>query len=274
METHPRKKSVDGREPILPHVRHVILKAPASPVMLQSIPIRPGFPGTANHWHEKAIAPAPNVTGEMWKSAVARIAVTLLSNCPLLRGAHLMATFSVNRGEFSMKRIIILMMAMVLWPKPGIALAHGVGSVGFGIRQRKNARSFVEDYKSNPEAVDRKAEADEYLQNRRRTTVKTAIFGSYLATISAVLLTNAVLQTVREKRGDAREDIRIWPYYLTGGLLLAAGVGIIFSARKKLNDLDGLESTSVDTAATPGISPFWNTENGNAVFGISMNHLF
>ncbi len=241
-----------------------------------------------------------------------------------------------------MKRIIILMMAIVLWPKPGVAveqypefdqpywedqvqlakgkiqrgaglgvlglvsiwpttvlwmktrekpdkymalsavfsgitlgaLAHGVGSVGFGIRQRKNARSFVEDYKSNPEAVDRKAEADEYLQNRRRTTVKTAIFGSYLATISAVLLTNAVLQTVREKRGDAREDIRIWPYYLTGGLLLAAGVGIIISARKKLNDLDRLESTSVDTAVTPGIAPFWNTENGNTVFGVSMNHTF
>jgi hypothetical protein len=150
-----------------------------------------------------------------------------------------------------------------------------VGSVGFGARQRKSAESFVNDYDTDPGAVNRKAEADEYLENRRRTTVKTAIFGSYLATVSAVLLTNAIWQTVREKRGEARNDVRIWPYYLTGGILLAAGVGIIISATRRLNDLERLESTSLDSGgAVPGVAPFWNAENGNSVFGVQMQHSF
>lgn len=154
------------------------------------------------------------------------------------------------------------------------AILHGFGSVGYGGKQRDAAAGFVGEYDFNPGSVSIDAQQSEVLHSQRKTARKVMLFGGFLAAEALVLLTNGGVQSVRKGRGEDMKDIRIWPYYLSGGLLLAAGIGIVIKSKRTLDDVKSLEhSTTIPTQA--GISPFYGTtENGNSIFGVSLGTSF
>ncbi|MBN2525628.1 MAG: hypothetical protein JXR76_04480 [Deltaproteobacteria bacterium] len=155
------------------------------------------------------------------------------------------------------------------------ASLHGFGSVGFGKKERDAATSFMDAYDANPANVDLDAQKSEFVRDKQKSTRKILIFGSYLATLSTVLLSNAIYQTVRKQRDADMAGIRIWPYYLAGGLLLAAGGGIIIRSKMKLDDLALLKASDSENSAPAGLSPqFWMDDNGNPSVAISFGSRF
>ena len=170
------------------------------------------------------------------------------------------------------------------------AILHGFGSVGYGKKQRDTARSFVSQYDAQGDAVDVASQQQVYLHDTRKTATKTMLFGIYLSAMSAVLLSNGVTQTVRNHRGADLDGVRIWPYYLGGSLLAAAGTGIILLSKKKLDQLDTLEQSSEQFSeqsseqsleqssvalSDHGLAPLVIVEpNGDAVLGVSMGTSF
>ncbi|MBN1577266.1 MAG: hypothetical protein JW913_11980 [Chitinispirillaceae bacterium] len=154
------------------------------------------------------------------------------------------------------------------------ATLHGFGSVGFGKKQKDAAASFIGDYDIDPDSVNIDEQRSEYLHGRRKTARKVILFGSYLTTISTILLTNGIVQSIRKGRGAEMNGIRVWPYYMAGGLLLTAGVRISVKSKRKLDDLDALGATA-SVPLQAGIVPFYYiTENGRSVFGVSFMNSF
>jgi len=154
------------------------------------------------------------------------------------------------------------------------ATLHGFGSVGFGKQQKDAATSFVGDYDVDPGSVNTNEQQSEYLHGRRKSSRKVTIFGSYLAAVSAILLTDGIVQSVRKGRGADMKDIHIWPYYVAGGLSLTAGVGIIARSKRKFDDLDALGATAT-VSPQAGIVPIYSlTENGHSIFGVSFGGSF
>ncbi|MBN2341623.1 MAG: hypothetical protein JXR45_09045 [Deltaproteobacteria bacterium] len=154
------------------------------------------------------------------------------------------------------------------------ATLHGFGSVGFGRQQKNTAGEFVAAYDADPQTVDISSEQSDYLHAKRKTNRKTMVFGGYLSTVGAVLLSNGIVQSVRKHRGAQMDDIRVWPYYLAGGLLIPLGVAIMVRSQKKLRDLDALEA-STPPAQTTVIAPFVQSSlNGSPVWGVSFSSHF
>ncbi|MBN2716200.1 MAG: hypothetical protein JXX14_10125 [Deltaproteobacteria bacterium] len=155
------------------------------------------------------------------------------------------------------------------------AMLHGFGSVGFGKKQKDRATSFIEQYDRADAGVSLESQQTSYLRDTRKSTLKVMRFGVYLTGIAAILLSNAVVQSVRRHNGKDMDGIRIWPYYLAGSLLAAAGVGITIRSKKKGDDLNALENSSLPVAGGNGIFPFYvTTPDGGAAFGMSLSSSF
>ncbi len=137
---------------------------------------------------------------------------------------------------------------------------HGFFSIGFGARERDAASRFAKRYALDPGSVKTDEERSWYLKNKKKSTGKMVLFGIVLDIQAAVLLANGSVLAVRESRGDLSSDVRIWPSFLAGGLLLLGGTAFaIWKGRQfvRLKDLEGRPSESVKTYFMPilGIDP-------------------
>lgn len=158
------------------------------------------------------------------------------------------------------------------------ATLHGFGSVGFGKKQLDAATQFVRAYDSKDStgvsSVDNEAEREEYLAATRKTSKKVLLFGAFLATQGAILLTNAIWQSVRKRGGEEMGDIKIWPYYLVGGLLLPGGVALIVKSKHKLNGLDTLATVPIPSTMVSFSPYFYRDGDRRSNFGVSVNGVF
>ena len=148
------------------------------------------------------------------------------------------------------------------------ATMHGFRSISFGLQQRHNAATFVSGYGTSLDSSGISAQKSEYLHNRRKTTGKVFVLGTYLATTSTVFLANGIVQSVRKGQGKELHGIHLWPYYTAGALLMTAGIRIIISSKRKLDDLNVLQRTVSDPPRA-GLLPYLSVEeNGHPVFGL------
>lgn len=120
-------------------------------------------------------------------------------------------------------------------------MGHGFSSIFTGIRERRKAEYFSGIYTDNPDNINLYEQQDYYLYLKRKTASKMIIFGSVISIQSAILFSNGIILSVRKNRGEDTGDIRIWPNYAVGGLLLAGGTFLIINNIRKLKNFRQLD---------------------------------
>lgn len=123
---------------------------------------------------------------------------------------------------------------------------HGFLSIRTGIKERELADRFIAEYDDPQTEVSVDEEREAYMATAKTSTVKLMIFGGALILQSAALLANGIVLSTKKSRGDDVSDIKIWPSYLLGGLLLAGGSAILIGKTVKLRELNRLERTAFD----------------------------
>ena len=146
---------------------------------------------------------------------------------------------------------------------------HGAFSIGYGRYQRERAAALAARY-DTPASVDAKVEQRYYLESRRKTARKMITFGAVLVLQSAVMLANAIVLTVQRHNGTAWGEIKSWPSYLLGGLLLPTGTFLIVKRLGYLGELDRLERRTTPHGAVR-IHPFigYDPDSGGYRFGLA-----
>ncbi len=149
-------------------------------------------------------------------------------------------------------------------------IGHGLGSVGFGDKQRDQANSFIKKYQSDPASVDVERERDAYMHDRKKSAVKLILFGSVVSLQGALLVSNGIALSVMQSRGNGIGGATIWPSYLVGGLLLSAGTAVVILAAVKYQNLDALASQPLPVAGNVSVSPYYYRDmlNGGQNFGL------
>jgi hypothetical protein len=148
---------------------------------------------------------------------------------------------------------------------------HGFFSIRTGIRERRRAEDFVAEYDASPDSVSLAEERATYLESKKKSAVKIMIFGGALVVQSAVMLTNGIVLAARKRQGRSIGDVKIWPSFLTGGLLLAGGTGIIIGKAMTYGALKDLENRPTDSdAATLSIQPIIQADPVTGELGVGI----
>jgi hypothetical protein len=141
---------------------------------------------------------------------------------------------------------------------------HGFFSISYGRYQRDKAKHFAARYDGDPSEVSLADEQQYYLESKRKTTQKLILFGSVLVLQSAIMLANGIVLSIQKHKGTAWGNIKSWPSYLLGGLLLPTGTFLIVRKAMYMNELSRLESSTATTKAALAIQPFFGYD---ATFG-------
>jgi hypothetical protein len=150
-------------------------------------------------------------------------------------------------------------------------IGHGIGSVGFGKKQKAQAEGFSKGHRDDTDSVDPQQELDAFVSDQRVSATKLVLFGSVLSSQGFGLLTSAIVLSVKRHRGRKIGGANLWPSYLVGGLLLAGGVAIIIANSRQYGELRALESQALNVGGNFTIAPNYrvDTRTGARHFGVS-----
>lgn len=145
---------------------------------------------------------------------------------------------------------------------------HGVGSVGFGAKQRRRAEGFVRDHEGS--AGDLRVQEEAWLRDQRKTSVKLALFGSFLILESAALLTHGSVLAGMKSRGDDLGGAVLWPYFAVGGALLPVGVLIVVRSVARYREYESEGGGEEPALRAVSVSPWLGSSrvNGGSVAGL------
>ena len=148
---------------------------------------------------------------------------------------------------------------------------HGFFSIGYGRYQRDKARNFAALYDTDPSQVNIADERAYYLESRRKTTRKMITFGSVLVLQSAVMLANGVVLSVQKSKGTKWGEIKSWPSYLLGGLLLPTGAFLIVKKVMYLGELNRLENQTSASQSVTLIQPFFGYDESSGGYNVGLS---
>ena len=145
---------------------------------------------------------------------------------------------------------------------------HGFFSVGFGVNQRERAIAFAAQYRTDPAAVDKNQERRIHVSDKKKSAGKMIVFGMALDVEAALMLANGIVLSVRDSRGELSGDVKIWPSYLIGGLLLAGGT--TFAVLRGRTFLSLVNLGRADNAPQVSVLPllYLDSNDGFGAFGL------
>jgi hypothetical protein len=148
---------------------------------------------------------------------------------------------------------------------------HGFFSIGYGRYQRDKAKHFAALYDTEPSQVNVEDERSYYLESRRETTRKMITFGSVLVLQSAVMLANGIVLSVQKGKGTKWGEIKSWPSYLLGGLLLPTGTFLIVSKARYMGELSRLENQTAVSRSITLVQPFFGYDADSGGYNVGLS---